>query len=421
MIAATVSLSDAASRIWDVAIVGTGPAGAMAAHQLARLGRLVLLIDRASFPRWKVCGCCLNGQALAVLRAAGLSELTTRCGAVPLEAMRLAAAGRGAEIPLHGGVSLSRETFDAELVSSAIEAGAAFLPQTHVSATTVGERENVRSLTVATQRIAARVVLVADGLAGKLAVRAGVSTITTAPAARIGAGVIAAEAPAFYAPGRIFMACGRFGYLGLVRLEDNRLNLAAAFDPSWVQAMHGPGRAAVEMLAEVGWSAVPDLARMSWRGTPPLTRQARRVAGERMFLLGDAAGYIEPFTGEGMARALMAGSAVAPLAARASECWHSRLIDEWERTYRRCVGRRQILCRALAAALRWPRLTRAAIELLSRAPALASPIVRQLTEPRPSVLRLPVARAGRRGVRIPPPPMATPPLLRYARSAPPPR
>ncbi len=191
-------------------------------------------------------------------------------------------------------------------------------------------------------------------------------------------GVVAAKAPAFYTAGVIFMACGRCGYLGLVRLEDGRLDLAAAFDPGWLRTRGGPGHAAVKLLAEVGWPPVPELAELAWRGTPALTRRARRLAAERLFLLGDAAGYIEPFTGEGMAWALAAGRAVAPLAARAAERWHPGLAYEWGSVYRRLIGQRQLVCRGVAAVLRWPGLTRMIIHLLGRAPVLAAPVTHYL-------------------------------------------
>ncbi|HEY7428386.1 MAG TPA: FAD-dependent oxidoreductase, partial [Gemmataceae bacterium] len=73
-VAATTGLEEASRRTWDVVVVGAGPAGAMAAHELARRGCAVLLVDRAAFPRWKVCGCCLNGHALVTLQAAGLGQ-----------------------------------------------------------------------------------------------------------------------------------------------------------------------------------------------------------------------------------------------------------------------------------------------------------------------------------------------------------
>jgi len=396
-IAATIGVDEAARRTWDAVVVGAGPAGSMAAYELARRGLTVLLVDRATFPRWKVCGCCLNGHALATLHSAGLGELTARCGAIPLQRIRLAVADRAADVPLSGGVSLSREAFDAALVTAAIQSGAAFLPGTQASLLSgewrvaSGEKRNARHSPLATRYVelrqgqtshgvAARVVVAADGLGGKLAARGGIGEVTTTPGARIGMGVVAADGPAFYTPGVIFMACGRSGYLGLVRLEDGRLDLAAAFDPRWIRDRGGPGTAAVELLAEVGWPAVPDLGAQAWRGTPALTRRAGRLAGERLFLVGDAAGYIEPFTGEGMAWALAAGKAVAPLAARAAERWRTGLVYEWTMLYRRLIGSRQIVCQGVAAVLRSPVLTRTAIRLLAYAPILAAPAVHYLGE-----------------------------------------
>ncbi|MHB1424526.1 MAG: NAD(P)/FAD-dependent oxidoreductase [Gemmataceae bacterium] len=381
-IATTLHPREASERTWDVAIVGAGPSGALAARELARRGLSVLLIDRSSFPRWKVCGCCLNGHALGILSAVGLGSLMSRSGAIPLRGFRVAVAGHFAEVPLSGGVALSRESFDAALVQAAIEEGADFLPRTLASLDSELGNSAIRYLELqqgpTRARLAARVVLAADGLGGKLAARAEGSNPITKPASRIGAGVIAATGPACYAPGQIFMACGRGGYVGLVRLEDGRLNLAAALDPNWVRGCGGPGRAAVELLADSGWPAVPNLAELNWRGTPSLTRRAWRRAGHRLFLIGDAAGYIEPFTGEGMAWALTAGRAVAPLAARAAQRWHPVLAREWEMAYRHVLGRRQLICQGVAAVLRSPKLMRTLVWLLARVPVLAKPLTQHL-------------------------------------------
>src|SRR5260370_12473887 len=84
-IAPTLPLEEAGDRSWEVVIIGAGPAGAIAAHQLARLGKSVLLVDKVLFPRWKVCGCCLNAGALATLHAADLGRLAAQCRAVPLQ------------------------------------------------------------------------------------------------------------------------------------------------------------------------------------------------------------------------------------------------------------------------------------------------------------------------------------------------
>ncbi len=340
-VAPTIAPAEAAGRAWDAAVVGAGPAGAVAARELARRGRSVLLIDKATFPRWKVCGCCLNGSALDTLAAVGLGDLPARCGAVPLERVRLEAGGRGAELPLPGGVALSREAFDAALVHAAVAAGVAFLPGTRVvrllrervpedrllrervpedrllrervpEDRSRSERTTLQaaqgSVTVA---VTAGVMIAADGLGGQLV--AG-RRQAVADGSRIGAGAVASAAPDFYHPGTIFMAVGRGGYVGLVRVEDGRLDVAAAFDPGFVRDAGGLGPSAAATLREAGFPAVPGLEDLPWRGTPALTRTARRVAGERWFAIGDAAGYVEPFTGEGMAWAVASAVAVAPIA-----------------------------------------------------------------------------------------------------------
>jgi flavin-dependent dehydrogenase len=378
----TQSLDQAAGRTWDAVVVGAGPAGALAAHELARRGVEVLLLDRAAFPRWKVCGCCLNGNALATLSAAGLGELTSCCGAVPLSEMRLASGTRQARLSLTGGVVLSREVFDAELVRAAVAGGAAFLPQTRAVLSDL--RQTSRGVLLhqeqQTAEVRARVVLAADGLGGQLLARAGVSAAPAAPGAHIGAGVVAPEAPAFYRAGVIYMACGAFGYLGLVRLEDGRLDLAAALAPEAVRAAGGLGATAARLLTEMGWPSPPELVDLPWRGTPALTRTARRLAAERVFGLGDAAGYIEPFTGEGMAWALASAAAVAPLAARGSAHWRPGLMREWTACHAQLVGQRQLVSRAAATVLRYPRLARILIGVLARMPVIATPVVRYLNK-----------------------------------------
>ncbi|MBV9126354.1 MAG: NAD-binding protein, partial [Planctomycetes bacterium] len=111
------------------------------------------------------------------------------------------------------------------------------------------------------------------------------------------------------------------------------------------------------------------------------TCRRKRPAAERAFLLGDAAGYVEPFTGEGLAWALAAGAAVAPIACRACRDWQPELAVQWSYRYRRLVARHQWVCRRVAGVLRRPALTRALVAVLARAPALASPLIRYLNLP----------------------------------------
>jgi flavin-dependent dehydrogenase len=379
-IAGTLQLEQAGGRCWDVIVLGAGPAGSLAARQLARKGKSTLLVDKLVFPRWKVCGCCLNGRALAILHAVGLGRLPARCGAVPLHKIELAIQTRRAVLPLPGGVALSREALDAALVEAAIESGAAFLPG--VVATVGDELETGRCVVLrqgaTRQEATARLVLAAVGLGGLGLSRKGRLAAVVEPSSRVGAGVVAARAPAFYGAGSIYMACGAGGYLGLVRREDGQLNLAAAMDGAYIRDAGGPGQAAALILDEVGWPAIPALPELAWRGTPPLTRRAERLAAERVFVLGDAAVYVEPFTGEGIAWALGAGAAVAPLAGRAVESWRPELAKQWIAIHASLVRKDQQLCRWAMRVLRRPILVRLLIAALAHAPGLAHPFLRRL-------------------------------------------
>lgn len=343
----------------DAVVIGAGPAGSVTARELARRGRRVLLVDKARFPRPKVCGCCLNGAAVCTLERLGLGHVLA--GAVPLSRVRIAAGPRCAEVRLPRGVALSREALDARLIDAAVREGVEFRPNTPM---------HLRDRSAAD----AGVTVVASGLTG--------GDATPEPGSRIGAGVVldALCVPAFYTEGTIFMATGRGGYVGLVRVEDGRLDVAAAFDPSFVKAAGGLGPAAEDVLRSVGWPVPDELVGAAWKGTPALTRAPRRVAAERTFVVGDAAGYVEPFTGEGMAWAVMSAAALAPIAARD---WHPGLAREWEVTHSRVVANRQRICRVVSHVLRSPRLCRVAVRALGRVPGLATPVVSALNRPAP--------------------------------------
>jgi flavin-dependent dehydrogenase len=317
-----------------------------------------------------------------VLDRLGAGDLPARCGAVALDRLVLAAGRRSATLELTGSVALSRERLDTALVEQAVQAGAHFLPGT-LASLDPEENGGLRRVLLrqgdAAAAVRARVVLAADGLGGAFLARAGLSA-PPASGARVGAGVVLDWDHPFYRAGTVYMACGRVGYVGLVRLEDGRLDLAAALDPAALRAAGGPGPPVAAVLREVGWPPLPAVA-LPWKGTPPLTRAPRCLAVPRVFALGDAAGYVEPFTGEGMAWALASAEAVAPLAAEGARCWHPGLPAAWARRHREVVGRR-LLCRVTAAVLRRPALTRAFVAL-ARVPALATTFVRLLNRPAP--------------------------------------
>ena len=115
----------------DVVVIGAGPAGATAACMLGERGHRVLLVDRASFPRAKVCGCCLAPGGQGVLRSLGLDELVDE--GVPLDTTIVHGAGRSTTLRFPGSVTLSRERLDPALIEAARRRGVEFRPRTRAT------------------------------------------------------------------------------------------------------------------------------------------------------------------------------------------------------------------------------------------------------------------------------------------------
>ena len=184
------------------------------------------------------------------------------------------------------------------------------------------------------------------------------------------------------------MAVGRSGYVGLARIEGGALNVASAIDRPFLARCGSPGEASARILDEAGFPAISRLGEADWKGTLSLTRRVRPLGADRLFLIGDACGYVEPFTGEGMGWAFLSAQAVVPLVIRGLAGWEPSLVSEWEVLHRSRIGRRQRACRALARLLRHAWMTRAAFELASRVPSAAQGIIERMTRsPAPSPTR----------------------------------
>src|SRR5690606_4591885 len=143
------------------------------------------------------------------------------------------------------------------------------------------------------------------------------------------------DAPASYEAGAIYMAVCREGYVGQVLLEDGRLNVAAAVQPRLAQRDIGP--AILEIIERAGLPAARELATASWKGTPLLTRNPAALCAERVLRLGDAAGYVEPFTGEGIGWAMKSALAAVPIVLQAQRQWNAELQADWQVEYRKAV------------------------------------------------------------------------------------
>lgn len=377
---ATLPIDAAGEDRWDVVVIGAGLAGALTACLVARTGQRVLLVDKQAFPRDKVCGACLSQHALAVLRQADLEAVPAALGGLPYDAFRLWSHGKSAEVPLPEGCAVSRRALDNHLVQTAIEAGADFLPETRavVGALQADHRE-VRLEHAGRQiAIAAQVVVAANGIGGGVLQEVPEIEFQTWKQSRIGAGAELDEYPADYERGAIFMGVGRHGYAGLVRIEENRLNLGAALDAGFLKRAGGLGPAVAQVLEESGLPVPASLREAAWRGTPRFSRTARNVGAPRLFLVGDAAGYAEPFTGEGMAWAMSTSLLAAPRIQATVEDFSPALCRDWEAAYQRAIRKRQNACYRLAWLLRRPWLVRAAVFALARFPGLAGRIVRNI-------------------------------------------
>jgi menaquinone-9 beta-reductase len=390
--AATVDLKDAARTKWGVVVIGAGPAGALAARQTALRGLKTLLVDKSPFPRAKVCGGCISGSGRQVLVRVGLGHLVAEPAATPLHRFDLAAGGRRVSFELPLGAAISRFDFDAALVREAVAAGAEFLSETTAQVRGLAEDRHFRSVSLqSSSREAVRarggLVLVADGLGRTSLKRHGPFAPRVFAASRVGLGATLDGGECYVPSGTVSMSVGRAGYVGMVRVPDGSINLAAAVDPR-VLREKGPAAAVREILAWAGVAAPGGLERAEWRGTGLLTRQSPRVAAKRLLLLGDAAGYVEPFTGEGMTWAMLSAVSAARLASewlsprRDGDFSFRGLVDAWSREHRSLVARRQRGCRVLAALLRHPSAVRSALGVISRVPGLAKPLIHYFWNPK---------------------------------------
>lgn len=375
---------------WDVVVLGAGIAGGVSAVLAARQGLRVLLVERHVFPRGKICGCCLNQRAQGLLRMAGLDAAVRELSPVHTDVVRIQRAGRRLELPVPGGIVVSRRSLDQRLVAEATVAGATFVDDT--TAVVVPESESgnasagVRRVRLARTssggvplqsprgtgenasdlpmcEIRARVVLACDGLGHPSLSRHGEFQSRAVPGSRLGLGAecVCSAGDDHFGAHEIVMAIGRGGYVGVVRTECDRLNLAAAVDSAALQRAGSPLACLSEIFAESGVRRPEGLGAAVIRGTPPLTRRSPRLAGERLLLLGDATGYVEPFTGEGMAWALTAAWLAVPVVRQGvASGWSMSLEQEYERTLRAAVGREQHICRTLAYILKHPFLSAAA-------------------------------------------------------------
>ena len=381
-LSATLSPVDARTTVWDVVVVGAGVAGSVAAREARRAGHRVLLVDKRQFPRNKVCGACLNGVALDVLAQIGLTDEIQRLGGTRLNEFHLHCGRQSITVPLPGGLAVSREKLDALLIRSAIESGVEFLPEVTCRVGQVHEQSReLRVVRAGSETdILAKTIVVASGLEGLSLPESREWTTNIATSSRLGVGCLIEETGDDFPAGTIWMAAGSGGYAGLVRVEENRLNLAAAFDRKELRRHGSPAIATTLLLEKAGFPVPRRMLNAEWHGTVPLTRTTFPVSSRRVFLIGDASGYVEPFTGEGMAWGLLSAKHVTRWVNQtlSQGDWSTEIAKGWISEHRHLVGHRQRFCRLWARVLRSPAMISIAMSAFSVWPWLARRIIKRV-------------------------------------------
>jgi len=318
-------------RSVDVLVAGGGPSGAATAARLARAGHRVLLRERNPAWRWRAGGVFASPAAVAELRALGLPGAILDTVARPIPAMRVETpAGTafeltyGAEAGGGGAVGFDRSALDPALLDLARAAGAEI--RTGVAVREVALADHRQGTHVLVDgpggrpvAVAARVVIGADGPRSVVAAAAGMARPPRL-AGRVGLSWHVADEPGDTPRAARMVVLAGGAYCGLAPVPGGRVNVGIVLaGRGWRDRLVREGAAAT---GEHVLRSVPPLPGdpEAWRegtitdaiaGASPLGSRVGTRAGPDWLVVGDAAGFLDPFTGEGLHRALVSARLAA--------------------------------------------------------------------------------------------------------------
>ena len=357
----------------EVIVVGAGPAGSTTAALLAGAGRDVLVLDKATFPREKAC---------AEFLSPGVEDVLARVGS--LARVERVAPARPPGIEIRRGddrhlvlyenrraLGVRRSVFDAALLEHAVAEGARLL---HARATrALVEDGRVTGVEVrhggVERRLRAALVVGADGLHSVVARSLALDLPPRWPQ-RLG---LVARYAVGTPLGAAEMHVGARAYCGLTPVDDGLVTASLV-----VGLGAKPSGIASSRFFELGLSrltgaggALDGAARIEpVRGLGPLARRVRRSAGRGYVLVGDAAGFLDPFTGEGVYRAVAGAELAAAAIDRALRTPERHAVD-YERMRAAAFRDKERLCLLIQAALASGPVFGGALRRLGRCPATA--------------------------------------------------
>jgi geranylgeranyl reductase family protein len=282
--------------MYDVAIVGGGPAGSSCAAFCAQAGLRALLLERENFPREKVCGDCINPSCWPVLRRLEVEERVRGLPHGKLRSVEFIGINRQSiaiALPEGSEIAVKRSLFDDLLMSRAGELGAQVFRKTTVTELSLTNNWSIRA---GNENFEARVLVAADGRNSTVA---RLCNLLPRPGKERVALQTHIPLPRDFGE-RVVLQFLHEGYSGQAPTGNGELNLCLVGKPSSVSSL--------KVWAENEFG-VP--RNDSWRTITPLTRRALSPTQNRLFLIGDAARVVEPFTGEGIFYALRSGELAA--------------------------------------------------------------------------------------------------------------